>query len=85
MQQAYDDCLKIIERSRPEEDTVTRNDYLARVLRQLAADSERLSTEFRTEMLSRLTESVLHESYLNSHPAIRHWALQAFHDIEHGL
>ena len=85
LQQAYDDCLKIIERSRPEEDTVTRNDYLARVLRQLAADSERLSTEFRTEMLSRLTESVLHESYLNSHPAIRHWALQAFHDIEHGL
>jgi hypothetical protein len=85
LQQAYDDCVKIIERSRPDDDTVSLNDYLARVLRQLAADSERLPREFRAKILSRLTESILHESYLDAHPTIRHWAVQAFHDIEHGL
>jgi hypothetical protein len=85
LHQAYEDCLNVIERSRPEEHTATLNEYLARVLRQLAADSERLSTEFRAEILSRLKRSILEEFYLSGHPAIRHWAIQAFHDIEHGL
>lgn len=85
LQQAYDNCLNVIERSRPADDTVSRNDYLARVLRQLAADSDRLSRVFRAQIFSRLTGSILHESYLDAHPAIRQWAVQAFHDVEHGL
>jgi hypothetical protein len=82
LQQAYEDCLTIIERSRPDYATVNRNDYHARVLRQLAADSERLSREFRAEMLSRFKESILQKSYLNDHPMVRNWAVQAFHGLD---
>jgi hypothetical protein len=85
LQKAYDTCLNVIDRSRPDEDTVGRDEYLARVLRQLAADAERLSIEFRTEILARLKGSILEEFHLSGHPAIRNWAVQAFHDIEHGL
>jgi hypothetical protein len=85
LQEAYNDCLNAIERSRPDDHTASLNEYLARVLRQLAADSDRLSTEFRAEMLSRLRKSILEKFYLTGHPAIRHWAVQAFYDIEHGL
>jgi hypothetical protein len=85
LQQAYDDCLNVIERSRPEEHAESRNEYMARVLRQLAADRDRLPAEFRAEMLSRLKRYILEDFYLSGHSVIRDWALQAFHDIEHGL
>jgi hypothetical protein len=82
LQQAYKDCLTVIEHSRPDYDTGGRNYYFARVLRQLAADHEQLSGEFRAEVLSRFEESILQESYLEDHPLIRHWAVQAFDDLD---
>ena len=82
LRQAYEDCLTAIEHSRPDYDTPSRNEYHARVLRQLAADSERLPREFCAEILSRFSESILQESYLNYHPIVRHWAAQAFHDLD---
>jgi CheY-like chemotaxis protein len=80
LQQAYKNCLTVIEGSRPENDAASRNDYLARVLRQLAADRERLPGEFREELLSRFKESILQEAYLKDHPILRDWAAQAFSD-----
>lgn len=85
LQQAYKDCLTVIEHSRPDYDTGSRNYYFARVLRQLAADREQLSGEFRAEVLSRFKESILQESYVNDHPLIRHWAVQAFNDLGSNL
>jgi hypothetical protein len=81
LQQVYEDCLTVIDHSRPGYDTGSRNYYLSRVLRQLAADREQLSREFRAEVLSHFKESILQESYLNDHPLIRHWAVQAFNDF----
>ncbi len=81
LQQAYEDCLTVIEGSRPEEDTVSRNAYLARVLRQLAADHERLSHEFRVKVQNLLQASILKEDYLTDHPILRSWAAQAFTDL----
>jgi hypothetical protein len=85
LQQAYEDCLTAIENSRPEYATSNRNGYLARVLRQLAADSERLPREFRAKIHSRFAESILTDSYLNDRPIVRHWAVQAFHDLGLGF
>jgi hypothetical protein len=81
LQQAYEDCLTIIEGSRPDYATANRNDYHARILRQLAADSDRLSIEFRAEMLSRFKKSILQQPYLNDHPMVQRWAARAFHDL----
>lgn len=81
LQQAYKDCLTVIAHSRPDYDTGRRNYYFARVLRQLAADREQLSEEFRAEVLRLFKESILQEPYLNDRPLIRHWAVQAFDDL----
>ena len=81
LQQAYQDCLTAIEYSRPKEDIASRHAYFTRILRQLAADRERLSPEFRAEVLGGFKESILEESFLNGHPLIRHWAVQAFNDL----
>jgi hypothetical protein len=84
LQKAYKDCLTAIEGSRPDYDAGSRNDYLARVLRQLAADRERLPGEFRAELLSRLRKSILQEPYLSDHPILRDWAAGAFSDLGFG-
>jgi len=83
LQQSYEGCLTAIEHSRPSEDAVSRYAYFARVLRQLAADHERLSGGFRAKVLSLFKESILQEAYLNDHPAVRQWAAQAFSDLEY--
>ncbi|GAA4563861.1 hypothetical protein GCM10023193_33960 [Planotetraspora kaengkrachanensis] len=81
LQQAYEDCLSVIQRSRPDEDTVSRDAYLARVLRQIAADRERLTPDFRARTLNLFKETILNESQLSDLPLVRHWASQAFADI----
>jgi hypothetical protein len=83
LERAYEDCLTVIERSRPRESTVSRDEYLARVLRQLAADHQRLSPQFRAMMLRRLKETILREDHLNSNPVLRHWAAEAFGELGH--
>lgn len=81
LQQAYEDCLTVIQGSRPDESTVSRNAFLARILRQLAADQERLSREFRSKVLNLLRASILGEAYLDDHPVVRSWAAEAFADL----
>ncbi|MGI5155682.1 NACHT domain-containing protein [Microbispora sp. CA-102843] len=81
LQQAYENCLTVIERSRPEESTASRDALLARVLRQLAADRERLAPEFLTRALKVLKVTILNGSRLSDLPLVRHWAADAFADI----
>ncbi|MGP3920124.1 NACHT domain-containing protein [Nonomuraea sp. 10N515B] len=84
LQQAYEDCFLVILRSREEGDTVSRNVYLARVLRQLAADRDRLSPDYRADVLdflSSLNESIVNEPYLARFPVVRRWGEQAFEDV----
>lgn len=81
LEQAYDNCLTVIERSRPEEDVESRDAYYARVLRQLAADRTRLSGEFRIKTLDRLRSSILERDYLDHNPQVRSWAAEAFADL----
>jgi hypothetical protein len=85
LQQAYEECLAVIEGSRPDYSIVNRNDYLARTLRQVAADRDRLSGEFRADVLNRFKENILRESYLTDHPIVQHWAVQAFRDLGYDL
>ncbi|MEV0823636.1 hypothetical protein [Nonomuraea rubra] len=84
LQQAYEDCLLVILRSRDGGDTVSRNAYLARVLRQLAADRDRLSPDYRAKVLgflSSLNEPIVNESYLARFPVVRRWVEQDFEDV----
>ena len=83
LERAYEDCLAVIERSRPGDDTVSRDDYIARVLRQLAADHQRLSPQFRARMRRRFKETILREDHLNYYPVLRHWEAEAFGDLDH--
>ena len=79
--QAYKDCLDVIEQSRPEEEATSRNSYIARVLRQLAADKDRLTAEFRTEIYPRFAATVLAEPASSERPALQQWAQRAFADL----
>ncbi|MFB4279119.1 hypothetical protein ACBJ59_27780 [Nonomuraea sp. MTCD27] len=84
LQQAYGDCLLVILRSRDDGDTASRNAYLARILRQLAADRDRLSPVYRAKVLgflSCLNEPIVNESYLARFPVVRRWVKQAFEDV----
>jgi len=81
LQQSYETCLKVIGYSRPPDDPNLRV-LLARVLRQLAADRDRLSLEFRDKLLQDVFRpSLLTDAYLDEHPTVRQWAAQAFGDI----
>ncbi|MEU8143027.1 hypothetical protein [Nonomuraea sp. NPDC048901] len=81
LQQAYEHCLAVIEQGRAVEDTVSRDDYLARLLRQLAADRERVTPEFRARTLDLLRKSILNDPHLADLPLVRHWAELAFADV----
>jgi hypothetical protein len=81
LQQCYETCLRIIDCSRPQND-LNQHVLLARVLRQLAADRDRLSREFRDKLLQDVFRpSLLTATYLDEHPTVRQWAAQAFADI----
>ncbi|SEH02001.1 hypothetical protein SAMN05444920_12357 [Nonomuraea solani] len=81
LQRAYEDCLLVIQNSRPNEDAVARDAYFARLLRQLAADRERLSAEFRARVLEYLRPCILTEAHLAARPMVRGWAELAFADV----
>jgi hypothetical protein len=70
--------VQVIRWSRPEEDVIIRNACFARVLRQLAADSGRLSAESLSKIRGYLGDSILTEDYLAGHPIVREWATAAF-------
>ncbi|SDL38973.1 hypothetical protein [Nonomuraea jiangxiensis] len=76
LERAYDECVTVILSSRPDEDAHTRTAYLARLPRQLAADRERLSPGFRSQVRERL------EPFLTPvRPLVRGWADEAFGDL----
>ncbi|WP_169950731.1 NACHT domain-containing NTPase [Microbispora sp. H11081] len=81
LREAYENCLAVIERSRPAENRVSYEAFLARVLRQLAADHERLAPEFLAQVLEVLKPAILSEPHLSDLPLVRHWAAQAFAGI----
>ncbi|MGW2144112.1 hypothetical protein ACWCOT_07355 [Nonomuraea bangladeshensis] len=81
LQQAYEECLTVIAGSRAPEHRVARYAYLSRVLRMLAADRDRLSSQFRTAVLDRLKKTILQESHLATAPLVRRWAEEAFGDL----
>ena len=78
LEQAYEDCLQVIQESRPEEETESRNTYYALLLRQLAADKDRLSAEFLNSVHSLFNDAILTRSYLANNPLLRSWANLAF-------
>jgi len=76
LERAYEQCLDVIDYSRPIEASEGRNAYYARVVRQLAADRERLSAEFRKRVMHRVL------SILDSRDEqLRQWCWEAFEDI----
>lgn len=76
LQRAYDECLTVILNSRPHEDSPAKAAYLSRLLRQLAADRERLSPEFRSRVREHL------EQHLSpARPLVRDWIEKAFGDL----
>ncbi|GAA1679947.1 hypothetical protein GCM10009733_090900 [Nonomuraea maheshkhaliensis] len=76
LQQAYEDCLTVIHHSRPDEGSPARTAYVSRLLRQLAADRERLSREFRSQVKTLLTDYFYPEHHL-----VRGWVEEAFEDL----
>lgn len=78
LEQDYEDCLTVIGSSRPMVDTAGRAAYHARLLRQMAADRDRLSREFLLKVSERLRYTILNEEYLAANPLVRSWAQQAF-------
>jgi hypothetical protein len=82
LEQTYENCLNVIESSRDDSDVASRNTLFARVLRQLAADRERLSGQFVTRIYRRLENSILTGEYLTLHPEVRSWAKTAFGDAD---
>ncbi|MEV0614479.1 hypothetical protein AB0I81_14220 [Nonomuraea sp. NPDC050404] len=81
LERAYGECLRVIVNSRPGGHAVAGDAYLARFLRQLAADRDRLSPEFRARVLDQLKESLLDEAHLDDLPMVRGWAERAFGDL----
>jgi hypothetical protein len=81
LEQAYEDCLNVIERSRPDEDKQSLKAYFARVLRQMAADRDRLSSDFRQRAHARIWVELSHDLYLRDHPEVAEWGAQAFADV----
>ncbi len=61
LEQVYEDCLKVIHWSRDDNDTISRNSYFARVLRQLAADRDRLSRQSLLKVRTYFVDSILTE------------------------
>ncbi|WP_248965445.1 hypothetical protein [Sphaerisporangium perillae] len=78
---AYDVCIQVADCSHAEEDVTGRNAYLAIVLRQLAADAESIPASDRARMLPMFEQTVLAGDFPHRHPAVRHWARQAFGDL----
>jgi len=75
----YENCLKVIRNSRGDEDNPeSTNAYHARVLRQLAADRDRLSNGCLARIQANLSDSILTDEYLSNHPAVKQWAATAF-------
>ena len=48
---------------------------------QEALDFYRSAVGAEVEMLSRFKESILQKPYLDDHPMVRNWAIQAFHGL----
>ncbi|MFI0259166.1 NACHT domain-containing protein [Streptomyces sp. NPDC017056] len=86
LQRAYGDCLRVIAGSRPEEETTSRSALLARVLRQLAADRERLATAFLELLREEFTSGLfaIDGTYRAGHPEVRQWEAEAFGDAGDG-
>jgi hypothetical protein len=81
LEQAYRDCIKAIENGRQEEAARSRNVHYSRVLRQLAADADRVPRSFRAEVLEIFRRSgLLHASS----PEVDAWAARAFGDLTEG-
>ncbi|MFI6513296.1 NACHT domain-containing protein [Streptosporangium sp. NPDC050855] len=78
----YEICLEVIECSHAHEDITSKNAYFAIVLRQLAADAERIPALDRANMLPWFERTVLTADFQQRHPQIQRWARQAFGDIE---
>ncbi|MEY9931698.1 hypothetical protein ABH926_006347 [Catenulispora sp. GP43] len=78
----YENCLEVIDWCRPPTDTAGRDANYVRVLRQMAADKERLSMQFLREARDRFRDSILRKDYLDENPLVRGWAAQAFADLE---
>ncbi|QKW37068.1 hypothetical protein HUT06_26185 [Actinomadura sp. NAK00032] len=79
LQRAYRECVEAIERGRQQEATRSRNTHYSRVLRQLAADADRLPKSFRAELLEIFRRSGLLDV---SSPHIEAWAAHAFGDLD---
>ncbi|MFD0476039.1 NACHT domain-containing protein [Nonomuraea thailandensis] len=69
LQRAYEECLTVVVNSRPDEDSPARTAYLSRFLRQLAADRDRLSPEFRSRVREHLDRYLV-----PARPLVRGWA-----------
>ena len=82
LEQEYENCVLAIARSRSERDTAARDSYHARLLRQMAADRDRLSDEFLLGVRDRFQDSVLKEDYLDENPLVRSWATHAFAGLD---
>lgn len=79
---AYQYCIDTIGLSRPPDHTRSRNDYYSRVLRQLAADRDRLPPEFRAKIFIFFKESIFHDASHADRRLFREWWEQAFSDLE---
>lgn len=78
--QVYENCLQVIHWSRHPSAEASRSSFFARVLRQLAADHERLDRQTLTAIRAYFERTILTEQYLALHPAVRGWAKTAFAD-----
>ena len=82
LQQRYEECLQVIRHSRSDDDSAGMNALLARVVRQLAADRDRLPAVFLERLRDELFGlALLTETYLSEHPMVRHWAAEAFSHV----
>ena len=81
LEQAYEDCFNVIEHSRPPEDNQSLKSYLARVLRQMAADRGRLSLDFKRRACDRIWGELSNDLFLRDHPEVAEWGKQAFGDV----
>ncbi|MFI0446002.1 hypothetical protein [Actinomadura sp. 6N118] len=81
LERAYRDCLNVISNSRPDEDVLSRDLHYSRVLRQLAADADRLPRSFRAEVLEIFRGSGLLD---DPRAEVEVWAARAFGDLAEG-